>query len=349
MPRISIIVPIFNVEDYLYKCIESLRAQTLKDIEIILVNDGSTDSSLAICRSFVDKDKRIKLINKVNGGVSSARNAGLDIARGQYVGFVDPDDWIEPDMFNNMYHTISMTNTDICICNYFIEYPQRSIATLLPFKQDILDRADIVNGLIANMLSGQTLDSGELLIMGSVWRLLIRNDFVHKHKLRFPLEVPLMEDLVFVVNALLNARSVSIDNGLYYHYVIRRGSAVNRYRRNLYECEMKVFNLLNEALDRHGVYNDLKDRMDYRYVNLCLNVIANEARSTDNLCCRHVVEFINHRCVDTKLKDILSRLEVKGYTFKKRLVLTALKREWGIFLYLYYSGLNWLRGRAFSK
>lgn len=97
MPKISIIVPVYNVEKYLRKCIDSILNQTFKDFELILIDDGSTDESGKICDEYNLKDNRIKVIHKENGGLSSARNAGLDIAQGEYIGFVDSDDWIESD------------------------------------------------------------------------------------------------------------------------------------------------------------------------------------------------------------------------------------------------------------
>lgn len=103
MPKVSIVVPVYNVERQLARCINSLRTQTIEKVEIILVNDGSTDKSLEICRYFAELDRRIKVIDKPNGGVSSARNKGIELAQGEYIGFVDPDDWIEPDMYRSIY------------------------------------------------------------------------------------------------------------------------------------------------------------------------------------------------------------------------------------------------------
>ena len=115
-PKISIIVPIYNVEKYLPKCIDSIINQTLENIEIILVNDGSTDSCAEIIESYANKDNRIKVIHKKNGGQSSARNMGLDIAKGEYIGFVDSDDWLHYDMYENMYKSIKKVNSDLCVC-----------------------------------------------------------------------------------------------------------------------------------------------------------------------------------------------------------------------------------------
>ena len=118
MPKISIIVPIYNVEQYLGTCINSILNQTFKDFELILVNDGSTDNSLEICKYYKKIDSRICIINKKNGGLSSARNAGLDIAKGEYIGFVDSDDYIHPQMYEILYNYIKKEEADISLCDF---------------------------------------------------------------------------------------------------------------------------------------------------------------------------------------------------------------------------------------
>lgn len=118
MPKISIIVPVYNVEQYLRDCIDSILNQTFKDFELILVNDGSTDNSLEICKRYKDIDDRICIIDKKNGGLSSARNAGLDIAKGEYIGFVDSDDYIHPQMYELLYNQIIKNKADISMCEF---------------------------------------------------------------------------------------------------------------------------------------------------------------------------------------------------------------------------------------
>ena len=115
---ISIVVPIYNVEKYLPKCIESLMSQTYRDIEIILVDDGSNDRCNEICDQYASLDNRIAVVHKKNGGVSTARNAGLQKANGTYIGFVDPDDWVSPDMFQELVEAIETSNAGIAICGY---------------------------------------------------------------------------------------------------------------------------------------------------------------------------------------------------------------------------------------
>ncbi len=117
MPKISVIIPIYNVEQYLKECLESVINQTLKDIEIICINDGSTDSSPKILAEYAKRDNRIIIINQENSGVSRARNKGLDVASGEYVSFIDPDDYINTDFYNGLYNAAKINDADLCFCN----------------------------------------------------------------------------------------------------------------------------------------------------------------------------------------------------------------------------------------
>jgi len=117
-PLISIIVPIYNVQDYLVQCVESILNQTLSNFELILVDDGSTDNSANLCNKYANKDSRIKVIHKKNGGLSSARNTGIEIARGKYLGFVDSDDWVDFDMYEKMTQKAELENVDIVVCGH---------------------------------------------------------------------------------------------------------------------------------------------------------------------------------------------------------------------------------------
>ena len=122
MSLISIIVPIYNVEDYLCKCVDSILTQTYKNIEVILVNDGSIDNCGKICDEYALKDNRVKVIHKKNGGIADARNAGLEICCGDYIGFVDSDDWIAEDMYEVLHDFASSNSLDVAICGVNIAY-----------------------------------------------------------------------------------------------------------------------------------------------------------------------------------------------------------------------------------
>ena len=116
---ITVVIPIYKVEQYLDKCIQSIINQTYKNLQIILVNDGSPDNCGKICDEYALKDNRIEVIHKINGGLSDARNVGIGRAKGKYIGFVDSDDYIEKDMYENMYNLLEERNADVCICNFY--------------------------------------------------------------------------------------------------------------------------------------------------------------------------------------------------------------------------------------
>lgn len=145
---ISIVVPIYKVEKYIRQSIDSILAQTYKDLEIILVDDGTPDNCGAICDDYAQKDSRIKVIHKTNGGLSDARNAGLRIATGDFIGFVDSDDWIEPDMFRILYDACQSSNADIAVCGFYREFSNTSISEVKLSEETVYSGSEALSKLI---------------------------------------------------------------------------------------------------------------------------------------------------------------------------------------------------------
>lgn len=343
MPKVSIIVPIYNAEKYLRKCIDSIRNQSLSEIEIILVNDGSIDSSLAICEYYQKLDSRIRVIDQPNSGVSSARNSGLKVVEGEFIGFIDPDDWIEKDMYESMYEKATRLNADVCLCDYIEETCSVKTPIKLNLAEHILNKEQVLNNILPNMLSSNNLNSNahKDVIMGSVWRMLIKKELIKKYNLQFEIGIPLAEDLIFCVQVLLNSNIVCIDPKPYYHYILKQNTAVNSYRENMYFLNRKVHLILEGILINKNVYVQLKERMDIRYVNMVvLNGISNETRKENKKSIKDKIKTINIICSDKKLKNIMKRVNTTGYTIRKRLVLFGLKRSSTLFLYSYYTLLN---------
>ena len=155
MKKVSIIVPIFNLEKYVEKCFHNIQQQTYKNWELIFINDGSTDNSAIICEKYAEEDKRIVVIHTANNGVAIARNLGINLAKGEYIGFVDPDDYINLDMFEKLYGALKECKADIACCrrkNFGIENSVGGVL-LLPRKEDSIKKANdddlcAVNGLV---------------------------------------------------------------------------------------------------------------------------------------------------------------------------------------------------------
>ncbi len=212
MSRISIIVPVYNVEKYLPRCLDSIRRQTLSDFECILVDDGSTDSSLSICNYYASLDPRFKVIHKENGGVSSARNIGLERAVGTYIGFVDSDDWIEDNMYASMYRDALETDSDIVVAGVDCYNRGKNKALLSSY-----------HGLMT-MFNPQSHMDGF-----SVTRL-IKREIVGAT--RYDESIGYLEDINFFYYIYKKAKSIYWHDVPYYHYEVREDAATSSYLLN---------------------------------------------------------------------------------------------------------------------
>lgn len=221
MPKISIIVPVYNVEDYLENCIDSILNQTFKDFELILVNDGSTDKSLEICEHYKDIDDRVCIIDKKNGGLSSARNAGLNIAKGEYIGFVDSDDYIHPQMYEILYNQIVKNQADISICNYEEVYNYDEGY----FQYNENNKSDIIIEYLSNIQSLERIDSPEEVIFVVAWNKLYKReifkDLRYKHGI-------IHEDEYIIHRILYKCEKVVYIKSPLYFYMQRDGSIMQK-------------------------------------------------------------------------------------------------------------------------
>jgi len=224
---ISVIVPVYNVEQYLPRCIKSLLLQTYASLEIILVDDGSIDTSGNICDEWQAKDSRIVVIHQENQGVSSARNAGLRIATGDYIGFVDPDDYIDENMYMELYRNIAENGADIAACSLMHEYENGA-------EQLIADSIDTVmtsmEAIKYDLLHGMYITCNKLFSGKTCNNILYDEKVING------------EDRLFDVMALLNSEKVVYINKPYYHYFHRSNSAgtkkyTSKDKSLLYACE----------------------------------------------------------------------------------------------------------------
>ena len=242
-PKVSVIIPVYNCEAFLETCIDSLRKQTLGEIEMIFVCDASPDNSLAILREAEKKDERIRVIAfEENRGVSAARNAGLDIASGEYVIFCDSDDWIEAEMYERLYTMAQEKDADIAFCRVFKDYAHKTENVPLGFDTGTrFDAQTIRETLIPAMLSKET-DSDDLPLSGYTPRNLFKRKIVQKH--RFREEIRYAEDLLFIVECMLDAGAAVAVDEAYYHYRFHGGSVTKRYSSHV----PKSHDLSNDAI-----------------------------------------------------------------------------------------------------
>lgn len=212
--KVSIIVPVYNTDKYLDKCLNSLLNQTHKNIEIICINDGSVDNSLAILNQFKQRDKRIKVINKQNEGVSIARNVGLSFATGEYITFVDSDDYVTNQFVEKPLNKILKTNADIVVFRNYLDDGD-IIPKIKPERLDYLSKVDFVE------------KEDIVPFLDFIWNKLYRSDFLKQNNIKFIPHIKTAEDLIFNLECLyVNSKWVFLSDALY-HYLTRKDSATS--------------------------------------------------------------------------------------------------------------------------
>ncbi len=293
--KISIIVPIYNSEKTLIKCLDSILDQTFQDFELILINDNSSDNSLKICEEYTKKDKRIKIINhKKNFGVSAARNSGLDIAFGEYVGFVDSDDYVEQKMYEILYKNItSDDNIDISVCN---------INNLNNKKTKNINK----NIILDSEICMKYLFSGELLSLYMVNKLYRKKLF---DNIRFPIG-KIFEDTIITPQIFHHAHKIVYTSQKLYNYVKNPESITSNMNKDNYKniIESGEF-ILNFAKKYYPKYiNEAYYRYFWSYIHVFNNMIISNIYKNDdadylkvkNKLRKNIINIVKNNCFSTK-------------------------------------------------
>ena len=241
---ISIIVPVYNAEKYLSRCIESILNQTHRNIQLVIINDGSTDGSLEIIERYALADGRILLVNKENTGVSDSRNKGLDIATGEFVGFVDADDYIEPNMYEVLLQEITDNDADICCCGYRQEFENYRYDISINERQVFYNTEEIISQYLRQDIRNGIFDGN--------WNKLFRVECLENVRYE---EIKHGEDILFQFRAFTNSNKMVCTPNLLYHYVNNENSVSN-----------KVFN--KNKLSIIDVAREVKDTIIAKYSNL---------------------------------------------------------------------------------
>lgn len=267
---ISIIVPIYNVEIYLEKCLDSIINQTYKNIEIILINDGSPDNSKFICEKYKNMDNRIKLINSKNQGVSSARNRGLQISKGKYILFVDPDDWIEKNMIETLYTNLVKTKSDISVCNYY------------EVKNENKNSRNLLIEETFNTERFLYYSFNERYFRGYLWNKLYSRSVIFNNNdyVKFDKNIHICEDLLFNYKVALNTSKICYTDDKLYNYLQRENSALYSQFNMKEASRLLVF---KELIDIAYKYNyKLVQEISFEYVRAAIDIKYKMAK-TDTL------------------------------------------------------------------
>lgn len=304
---VSVIVPVYNVEKYLERCVQSILLQSYINLEIILVNDGSTDNSLELCRKYKKKDKRIMVIDKTNGGLSDARNAGLEVATGEYVCFIDSDDFIESTMIEKMVAQAELDQADICVCDmeYLYDDGNKSFASGGDFSK-------------ASVKENPAL----IRINNSACNKLFKTSMFMDVK--FPVG-KYYEDLATVPILLYKANLVTKVNEAFYIYYQRTGSIAHTANKKIFE----IYDAIEDCIDyvqKHGNETSIINELKHQFVIHGLDLTTLRIKDFDDkiLIPEYLLE--NMEILRQHYPNYQKDIYYKKYPWKKKLIFKLL--EW---------------------
>ncbi len=270
---ITVNVPVYNVEPYLGRCVKSILNQTYPHLQVILVDDGSTDSSGDICDSFARKDSRVQVIHKMNGGLVSARKAGLAKAEGTYVGFVDGDDYIEPNMYEELHAYLLETNSDFVQGGYIAELESASNIMYLPEKEQIFDHFDKCQVISDYLL--QRNEGCHGFTMESLCAKLYKRQLITKCYEKVPDEIIFGEDALSVCHCLFESNRFAIKKSAYYHYVIRNDSLSCRNRDAVVFTRIGDYHrCLRDVFQQYGYFDQLREKQEEYIIKFILEYLV---------------------------------------------------------------------------
>lgn len=248
-PLISIIVPVYNVEKYIRRCVESLLNQTYLTIEVILVNDGSPDKSPEICDDYCKMDNRVSVLHKNNGGLSDARNSGLEKARGDYIIFLDSDDYVEHTMVEDAVKAAERDNSDVVIWGYYADFVSED-ENLISTKM----KSCISGSFSKSDLSKLTITNELIGCLGYAWNKMYRKKFLMENKYRFTSGLSLVEDIVFNGPVLSKVERITFIEKPYVHYMQRPRETLGvKFYENFYELKIMAMKSVESILCEWGI------------------------------------------------------------------------------------------------
>lgn len=255
--KVSIIVPIYNVEKYLRRCMDSLLGQTLREIEIIMVDDESPDNCPTLCEEYTAKYANIKVVHKRNGGLGYARNSGLEVAEGDYVAFIDSDDFVGLDMFKSLYEYGTQHHCDAVFCGYNIYRDREHIRKMQENVDYILYRNENVRQVLLDMVGPEPEYHSDVKLLMSVWRAIYSRKVIEDNKLRFVSErTYIAEDIMWHMDFLPCCKCIGMIPQTYYYYCENGTSLTRAYRADRFNKELFLYHTQETRLVNAGFTED---------------------------------------------------------------------------------------------
>ena len=337
--KVSIIVPIYNVEQYLSLCVDSLLNQTLREIEIILVDDGSPDHCPEICEEFRKKDKRVKVIHKMNGGLSDARNAGLKLAEGQYVAFIDSDDYVDLHMLEKLYNEAEKRHLDVCYCDYSFDVDGKTRPACKQKEDLFIDNKVDAEKFLLDMVGPGPQSPSDVKYLVSVWHGIYKRSIIKQFNISFESErLYPSEDLLFHIDFLSHCSKIGYLKESMYYWRYNPKSLSRTYTTQKFFKYVDLLIRTKEKLNEHfpeEIYCLHYQRCVYSFFR---SIVKYEALGCNE---PHPLKRIKQRCQHPLMKSLYESYPINQMVWKHRIFLTCMKCGVASLLYI----MCWLENR----
>ncbi|WP_251390893.1 glycosyltransferase family 2 protein [Mediterraneibacter agrestimuris] len=279
-PIFSIIVPIYKVEEYLPQCLDSILRQKYKDFEVLLIDDGSPDKCPAICDEYAEKDKRIRVLHKQNEGAVKAREEGLKMAQGEYVGYADGDDWVEDDWLLKVSEVVKAHQPDVITYNTYLDYPKQVEKVELLVTDGFYDKKAMERDIYPIMLYDKNVNFYKFGIYPPVWNKIVKKEILVKNQCT-DYRITMGDDAACVYASLLDAKTLFVMKEYFYHYRQNPASMTNAYDENRFEKYQILLTYMDKVL-KSSQYN-MEEQLKYHKAFRIKHAILNESKAQGSL------------------------------------------------------------------
>lgn len=330
---ITVVVPVYNVSKYLDRCMDSILNQSYQKLEIILVDDGSLDDCGKKCDFYASKDSRVKVVHKTNGGLGFARNSALDIATGDYVLFIDSDDYVDTRMVERLFKKLVFQKADTCFCRYYdvSSDGDKSVAKEL-FNREVYSGNE-VKELLLGMIGAPSNKREDVEIGMSVWKGLYSLSTIQKYHIRFPSEREFIsEDIIFHIDYLKHANRVAIEMSANYFYCDNDGSLTKSYKSDRFKMEKILFRKEREELREIFDEKIFIQRLYKSFMGRVRRCITQEVLSNPRK--NKIIKNINDICSDVLVKEVLMYYDFSNNVYSQRVVNLLIQKKCSYILWL---------------
>lgn len=337
---ITVIVPVYNVENFIERCVNSLVNQTFSDFDIVLVDDGSKDKSGSMCDEFGKCYNNITVVHKENGGLASARNAGLEVCTGEYVMFIDSDDWIETTALESLVATIEKhNNPDVIKYGYKKICNGELLFECVPeLSEKLYSQKEIFEEIVPMTIGKKDVLNGKDTFIPMAWASLYKTQIIKDNGIRFVSEREILnEDYLFALQIALVSKSLYVLRKTLYYYDLREGSYSNRYRQSVYERKLKLRAAYEKVLAQNNVLDEYKMEMSRFWIYSIYCCIANECASDSGLDAKVVIKNISRYLGDKEMIRSLKAVDLSGSSARTRIICLLMRMKAARLIYTLYN------------